>query len=660
MTPDFQMKIGLEVLNHLGINLYSNTAAVLSEVVANAYDADATKVRISISDEEICIQDDGCGMTAEDVNRKFLYVGYDRRKNNEALSPKFRRPVMGRKGIGKLSLFSIADTIVVQTMIPGGETIGFLLSVPAIRQAISDSQGVYFADPLEKEAITLTEPGTLIKITDFRKNIDKTRSALKRRLARRFSAIEKGNNFAIIINDEEVGVEDRGYFNRLQYLWVYSQDASAYALYCNHSVLKNREQRPSKVSTGQEVYGWIGTVEQSGYLKDGSESLNKLSVFVRKKVAQEDILVEFAEGGLYTKYLIGEIHADFLDTDDDEDAATSSRQEIRKDDTRYIALREWLLGELKHIQNRWTELRNEAGAKEALRIPAIEAWFKQLPGPDQKKKAEALFGKINQLTIDYGQRLELFKQGVVAFEILRYKDNLSAIDSISAENLQAFAKAFAQLDDIEAALYYQIVTERLRVVNALQLHIDSNELEKVVQEHIFNHMWLLDPSWERATENPVMEQTFKKALENIDAKLTEEEKAARMDIKYKNAAAKHVIVELKRSQRSLSTDDIIQQVMKYSRAMRKIIRETNSQEPYEIIILIGKPLSDWDTAENRETSAKTLSAQSARIVQYQALIRDAFEQYKEFLEANRAKGRVTTLLNTIDEDIKKASAQMIE
>ena len=46
--PKFQMSINLQVLNHLGLNLYSNTSAVLSEVIANAWDADATKVNIQI------------------------------------------------------------------------------------------------------------------------------------------------------------------------------------------------------------------------------------------------------------------------------------------------------------------------------------------------------------------------------------------------------------------------------------------------------------------------------------------------------------------------------------------------------------------------------------------------------------------------------------
>lgn len=72
MDNKFIMSLSLNVLNHLGINLYSNIPAVLSEIVANSWDADATRVDITISDDEIVIKDDGCGMSAEDINNKFL------------------------------------------------------------------------------------------------------------------------------------------------------------------------------------------------------------------------------------------------------------------------------------------------------------------------------------------------------------------------------------------------------------------------------------------------------------------------------------------------------------------------------------------------------------------------------------------------------------
>ena len=41
---DFEIKIDLNVLNHLGMSLYSNTPAVLTEIISNAWDADAQNV----------------------------------------------------------------------------------------------------------------------------------------------------------------------------------------------------------------------------------------------------------------------------------------------------------------------------------------------------------------------------------------------------------------------------------------------------------------------------------------------------------------------------------------------------------------------------------------------------------------------------------------
>ncbi|MDA8312461.1 MAG: ATP-binding protein [Actinomycetota bacterium] len=93
----YTMRLSLSVVDHLGLNLYSNIPAVLSEVVANAWDADAEHVEIVIDAESrtISVTDD---------------VGYKRREAGSSGTARGRR-VMGRKGIGKLSLFAIADTV---------------------------------------------------------------------------------------------------------------------------------------------------------------------------------------------------------------------------------------------------------------------------------------------------------------------------------------------------------------------------------------------------------------------------------------------------------------------------------------------------------------------------------------------------------------------
>ncbi|MBK9014030.1 MAG: ATP-binding protein [Saprospiraceae bacterium] len=104
-TPKFMMTIDLNVLNHLGMNLYSNIPAVISEVVANAWDADAEEVFIDFKETEITIRDTGTGMDISDINNKFLLVGYQRRVEKEGrTTPIHTRPVMGRKGISKTVL----------------------------------------------------------------------------------------------------------------------------------------------------------------------------------------------------------------------------------------------------------------------------------------------------------------------------------------------------------------------------------------------------------------------------------------------------------------------------------------------------------------------------------------------------------------------------
>jgi HSP90 family molecular chaperone len=65
---DFYITLNLNIVEHLGKRLYSNVPAVLSELVANAWDADATEVKIEIDSDEIRIKDNGIGMSYSELN----------------------------------------------------------------------------------------------------------------------------------------------------------------------------------------------------------------------------------------------------------------------------------------------------------------------------------------------------------------------------------------------------------------------------------------------------------------------------------------------------------------------------------------------------------------------------------------------------------------
>lgn len=656
----YEMTLSLNVLKHLGFGLYSNIAAVLSEVVANAWDADAENVSISIdtsNDGKVTIEDDGHGMTVDDANQKYLTVGYERRET-EPRTPRLKRPVMGRKGIGKLSLFSIARRIEVHS-IKDGLKHGFVLDSDEIERNIkSEHETPYHPRPVNPEDIEL-ERGTRIVLTNMKRKLQWTGKALSRRLARRFSIIGAHYAFSIELDGQPVTIKDRKYQDKLQYLWTFGEvGRRCYDTARNLDEHEERDNRVNKdrrypIDADYTIDGWIGSAFKVGQLKepDTSESLNNIVIMVRGKVAQEDILEEFGEGGLYTKYLFGEIHADFLDLDDKEDIATTSRQSLFEEDPRYQALKTKLRSELKHIQHRWTELRNQRGTHEALDIPQIKEWFGYLDA-DQQKSAKQLFGRINQLPIENDdQKRQLLVSGVLAFESLKLRKMLYRLDEISTENLEALNEVFVQLDDLEASAYYQISKERLQVIRKLTDLVNEGAKEKALQEHLYKHLWLLDPSWERATHTERMETSVSKALESVYNKLPEEQKRARLDIHYCTTGGRHVIIELKRANRVLTTTDLYGQISKYYGAVENVLENTNrSDEPIEIVCVIGKRLRDWQESRHaEERSRNSLKAMHARIVTYDELIENALQAYQDYVDRKEDVGRIYRLIQEISE-----------
>ena len=74
----FHMRVFPRTIEHLGIKMYATFPIALAELIANAYDAEATRVDIEISTadpKKIVVRDNGIGMSPEEVNDKFLMIG---------------------------------------------------------------------------------------------------------------------------------------------------------------------------------------------------------------------------------------------------------------------------------------------------------------------------------------------------------------------------------------------------------------------------------------------------------------------------------------------------------------------------------------------------------------------------------------------------------
>ena len=116
----------------LGRESVSSDVAAIFELVKNAYDADATIVKISFlnfsidSDEKpvIVIEDNGIGMSFNDFQENWLVIGtYS--KDRHQRTKKGRR-VVGNKGIGRFATEKLAvKTKLISNAIQESDTITF-------------------------------------------------------------------------------------------------------------------------------------------------------------------------------------------------------------------------------------------------------------------------------------------------------------------------------------------------------------------------------------------------------------------------------------------------------------------------------------------------------------------------------------------------------
>ncbi|MGA3135672.1 MAG: ATP-binding protein [Terracidiphilus sp.] len=649
MNTPYVLTLDLRVLDHLGINLYSNAAAVLSEAVANAWDADTKLVRANIGDAEITIEDYGIGMTLKQINDRFLKAGYDKRAE-EGETSAGGRAFMGRKGIGKLALFSIAEVIQVHTH-SGTETHAFEMRTSEIRDAIA-KQNNYFPKPIPFNG---PSKGTKIVLRGLKKKRTATSvAALRKRIARRFSVIglasPSGDKFVVEINGKAVGPEDREDLKALEFLWEFGQKRLS-ASDCPG--VSKRFELPDVVDPKHpewKVRGWLGAAEGPKKLKhDEAGSLNGIVVLARGRLIQENILDKLGFNRILVSYLTGQVEADFLDLKGAEDIATSDRQRLIEDDERYLALTEFLRRTLVSIQDSWTDLRNEARGKQAIaEIPALAEWLDDLP-PSQKKNAEKLLGLIRGVEIeDPEERKQLYRSGMLAFERLRLREAGHLLSQGAQLTAAQLLPLLSDMSTLEGSLYREIVKVRLDVIRDFENLIDKNEKEKVLQRHLFTHLWLLDPGWERATGSERIEQILKKDYKEFNPNLSDDESKGRVDIKYRTNAGEHIIVELKRAKRKLHLAELVEQGTKYRTALFKCLTATGADAPHiSIVFVVGEPLFEQEEIDGPRMVKDNLNSFNGRVMNYEALISNAQAAYGDFLKESAKADRIDKILQKL-------------
>jgi signal transduction histidine kinase len=113
------LRFAPEILRRLGEELVPHPDLGVVELVRNAYDADAPSCKIRLQRVEepggtVIVEDEGDGMTVEELRSGWLLLGRSRKVREDAVSPLGRRRV-GEKGLGRLAALRLGQRVRLST-----------------------------------------------------------------------------------------------------------------------------------------------------------------------------------------------------------------------------------------------------------------------------------------------------------------------------------------------------------------------------------------------------------------------------------------------------------------------------------------------------------------------------------------------------------------
>lgn len=587
----YELTISRQTVDKLGVKLYDKASAVVAELVANSYDADAEKVTVRVPYNTLLaakhkktgasgkvteyvedlgyiieVVDDGHGMTPDEAIDFYLLVGRDRRADpklpNGSYSRGKQRPVMGRKGIGKLAPFGICREIeVVSAGGPKTEN-GYLVA-----HFVLDYDEIY--TPSEKpvrlkegklDATYAPNHGTTIRLKRFASKRVPDEETFHRQLASRF---------AVARADFQIYVED----NRNPDIHP-PKMVSPISIAVDQSTRIDLAKRALHAEDGTllPVTGWLAMAKDP-YKHEETAGIR---IYARGKIVAMTRDFERPAGftGEFTlrSYLVGEVFAEWLDWDEGDDLVRSDRQGILWDSDYGRALRMWGSKLIEEIGKLSKEPRRRRVRDIFLKKSNIEAKAKQIYADTQVAKVAVELAKQIGSFADEGElEDEEYVQGLTEV-ILSVAPHKAMIEAFQEFRQQVAGGEKIPLKDVldlfgkeriaELASYSQIAAHRVGVIRELEKIVRKDSDESELQRLITEAPWLIEPTWTVIATNQRL-KTVKAALEAYLEKrmkrkvtLAIEYEKKRPDFTLVSVGAKLHIVEIKAPHHAFNDADM--------------------------------------------------------------------------------------------------------
>lgn len=585
----YELKISRLTIDKLGVKLYDRVSAVVAELVANSYDADATAVTVNLPlatllsvqdpnspDWTVTVSDDGHGLTPAEARAHYLRVGADRRKTGAgAVSRNFKRPVMGRKGIGKLAPFGICKKI--EVISSGGDETdrGFLTSHFEMDFDKIVGEDTDTPVPLDKGRLDGTyqpSSGTKVILSEFLPKRVPDGEVFMRQLERRF---------ALATPDFKVTVRN-------------TRETAEPPLPMQHFQIEvvpetriNLGTRPVRIdeTTLLPVSGWVAMAKESYR----NEEMAGVRIYARGKIVATTRDFEQRAGftGEFAtrSYMVGEVHADWLDDDNDEDLVRTDRQSILWESGKGAALREWGAQIVREIGKLGRQPRREK----------VRRRFREAADLERRARERFSDESVVQVALDIGDSIggfaaedelsdDEYVEGLaqVILSVAPHRALVTAFQDFERTRtggeeptLEELVDLFGKTRVAESASYAQIASERVRVLDQLDSIIfDTARDEAALQRIITEAPWLIQPDWTVITANQSL-KTFKTSFENylkrehdMEATLVIEYGSKRPDFTLVAVGGMLHFVEIKASGHALDDDDFTR-MYRYVDALRQ-------------------------------------------------------------------------------------------
>jgi len=616
MDKKLQFTYDNKTIDHLGVKLYSTIPPMLAELISNAWDADAHNVDIELKSEDekyISVKDDGCGMTFDELNSKFLKIGRNRRAEMKKDITDEGRQILGKKGLGKLSMFGIGRIITV-TSVKDGKKNSFVMDYNKIKTGGTNE---YEPEILCLDQATDEHSGTTIYIRE-----------IKRKSAFNLEAIHAGivNRFRIFSSDFVVNINDQIKINScdindedFQFTWEFPKDFSNGEI--NQDILE--------FGIANEVVGKIHT--SATPLKNIQQGI---VLFSRNKLVQEAKKFNNRGNDNFFLYMTGYFNVDFVDKDMNIDNCSTDRKSLawdtfENDDLERLNL---LLEEIVNVtQKKWREGRKEEKQKEiSEKGYDIEKWLATLT-PVEKPLAKKLTSAIienDSISSDNASIYLGYIKDMYGFS--SFRDFSAKLDEMDALKNEDAIKLLTDWNIIESKEYAKIATGRISTIEQFEKYVRNNASEtKVIQKFLEEFPWLLDPKMSKFER----EVTYRNLLKEKFDDSNKPEHNRRLDFLCTDNGEVIHVIELKRPCIKI-TEKELQQISEY-------VEFIETQFPKTVGHVKGYLISNnMSFGPGISKMAKSLESNNIYIKSYSDLLaearrynRDLYDEYVKITEA---------------------------